>query len=316
MDIGLQRRNSMLNTTMGPGILNLLESEDTIEIFRNPDSSIWVDRFCVGMVKTDIRQEEAEAQRMVELVASYKEGGFCNEKCPDVSAILPGYGYRFQGNVPPIVTGITWNIRKPTNYTIPLNKFVSDGVITQEEHDLLIARIKEKNNIMVIGGTSSGKTTLTNSLLQEIAKLGERLISIEDTPELKCPAENWVPMYTCNYRTMTDLLKNAMRMTPKRIVVGEVRDGSAAALLKAWNTGHPGGIATIHADSPLDGLIRMEDLIREANVVPVPRSIARAINLLVFIEPYDNAAGRKVTAIKEVEKTLSLSGEYQLKNIS
>lgn len=126
---------------------------------------------------------------------------------------------------------------------------------------------------------------------------------IEDTKELQCPADDKVELLTKNIEprvTMTDLLRMTLRLRPDRIIIGEVRGPEALAMLKAWNTGHPGGVATIHANSATEALQRIEDLVGEASQIIPKRSIASAINLVIFIERLPHGAGRAVSAISEV----------------
>ena len=176
--------------------------------------------------------------------------------------------------------------------------------------------VVERKNILVAGGTGSGKTTLVNAILAEPPFRSDRIVLIEDTKELQCPAEDKVELLTKNTEprvTMTDLLRMTLRLRPDRIIIGEVRGPEALAMLKAWNTGHPGGIATIHANSATEALQRIEDLVGEASQIIPKRSIASAVNLVIFVERVSDAPGRKVSA---VSKVLGLHcAEYQMENL-
>ena len=150
-------------------------------------------------------------------------------------------------------------------------------------------------------GTGSGKTTLANALLAEPAFALDRVVIIEDTAELQCAAADRVELLTKRIEpavTMADLVRDTLRLRPDRIVIGEVRDGSALDLLKAWNTGHPGGLATIHANSAHEALSRLEDLIGEVTQRIPHRAIAAAINIVVFIER--TREGRRVRSVSKV----------------
>jgi type IV secretion system protein VirB11 len=162
--------------------------------------------------------------------------------------------------------------------------YVRDGIMTAEAARSLSQAAVERRNILVAGGTSSGKTTLANALLAEIAALDERVILIEDTRELQSAAPDTVALRTRRGVVgMADLVRSTLRLRPDRIIVGEVRGGEALDMLKAWNTGHPGGIATVHANGARAALYRLEQLAQEA-VVTVPRRlVAEAIDLVVFI---------------------------------
>ena len=157
---------------------------------------------------------------------------------------------------------------------------------------------------------------MVNAILAEPPFRSDRIILIEDTKELQCPAEDKVELLTKNTEprvTMTDLLRMTLRLRPDRIIIGEVRGPEALAMLKAWNTGHPGGVATIHANSATEALQRIEDLVGEASQIIPKRSIAAAINLVIFIERLSHGAGRAVSAVSEV--TGLAAGEYQIADL-
>jgi type IV secretion system protein VirB11 len=185
---------------------------------------------------------------------------------------------------------------------------VVNRILTALEADTLKRAVIARKNILIAGGTSSGKTTLANALLAEMAQLDERVILIEDTRELQCAAPDCVALRTKpGVASLDDLVRSTLRLRPDRIVVGEVRGAEALAMLKAWNTGHPGGIATVHANSAIAALYRIEQLIQEA-VVTVPRRlIAEAIDLVVFIGGRGNT--RRIEAIAEVAG-LGADGDY------
>jgi type IV secretion system protein VirB11 len=208
-------------------------------------------------------------------------------------------GERFEGILPPVAAGPCFSIRKPASRVYTLVDYVRDGVMSAEAARLLSIAAAERRNILVAGGTSSGKTTLANALLAEVAALGERLILIEDTRELQSAAPDTVALRTRpGIVSMADLVRSTLRLRPDRIIVGEVRGGEALDMLKAWNTGHPGGIATVHANSALSALYRLEQLIQEA-VVTVPRRlVADAIDLVLFLS--GRGSGRRLDTILSV----------------
>ena len=180
--------------------------------------------------------------------------------------------------------------------------------------DALPKAVRHRSNLLIAGGTSSGKTTLVNALLAEIAGLDERVILIEDTRELQCAAADCVALRTrTGVVSMADLVRSTLRLRPDRIIVGEVRGGEALDMLKAWNTGHPGGIATVHANSARSALYRLEQLVQE-NVVTVPRRlIAEAIDLVVFIQ--GRGTGRRIETIAEVTG-LDGNGDYAVTDLA
>jgi P-type conjugative transfer ATPase TrbB len=253
-----------------------------------------------------------QVERIVRLVASHARGEV-HAAAPLVSAELPPHGdglagERFEGVLPPVSTGPCFSIRKPAARVYTLTDYVRDGIMRPEAARLLAAAAVDRRNILVAGGTSSGKTTLANALLAEVAALDERVILIEDTRELQCAAPDTVALRTRpGVVTMADLLRSTLRLRPDRIVVGEVRGGEALDMLKAWNTGHPGGIATVHANSAVAALYRLEQLIQEA-VATVPRQlIAEAIDMVVFIAGRGSA--RRIESIVAVHG-LDLGGRY------
>jgi type IV secretion system protein TrbB len=215
--------------------------------------------------------------------------------------------------LPPVSTGPCFSIRKPASRIYTLADYVADGIMGAEAARLLSLAVVDRRNILVAGGTSSGKTTLANALLAELAPRDERVLIIEDTRELQCAAPDTVALRTRpGVVAMSDLVRSTLRLRPDRIIVGEVRGGEALDMLKAWNTGHPGGIATVHANSAASALYRLEQLIQEA-VVTVPRRlIAEAIDLIVFISGRGTA--RRIDTIAAVEG-LAASGDYALRTL-
>jgi type IV secretion system protein VirB11 len=180
-----------------------------------------------------------------------------------------------------------FTIRKRASVVFTLTDYIAAGILSVAAADLIRRAVAEHQNILVAGGTGSGKTTLVNAILAEPSLRGDRLVIIEDTKELQCPAEDKVELLTKSTEprvTMTDLLRMTLRLRPDRIIIGEVRGPEALAMLKAWNTGHPGGVATIHANSAADAMRRIEDLVGEASQVVPHRSIAAAVNFVLFIE--------------------------------
>lgn len=286
--LSAERRRAMIRTAMGPAIAAALANPRVIEIMVNPDGVLRVDILGEGRVDTDVRLDPAQVERIVRLVASHARVEVHGE-APIVSAELPPHaegraGERFEGVLPPVSTGPCFAIRKPAERLYRLIDYVSDGIIMPDAARILSLAVVERRNILVAGGTSSGKTTLANALLAEMAALDERVILIEDTRELQCPASDTVALRTRpGVITMADLVRSTLRLRPDRIIVGEVRGPEALDMLKAWNTGHPGGIATVHANSAGSALHRIEQLIQEASVTVPRHLIADAIDLIVFI---------------------------------
>jgi type IV secretion system protein TrbB len=300
--VSTQRRRAMLRTAMGPAIAAALSDPRVLEIMVNPDGALRIDILGEGRVDTDVKLDAPQVERIIRLVASHVRSEVHGDK-PIVSAELPplgtGAGERFEGILPPVSTAPCFSIRKPAVRIYTLMDYVTDGIMSAEAASLLSIAVTDRRNILVAGGTSSGKTTLANALLAEMAHLDERVILIEDTRELQSPARDTVALRTrADTVTMGDLVRSTLRLRPDRIIVGEVRGGEALDMLKAWNTGHPGGIATVHANSAASALYRIEQLIQEA-VVTVPRRlVAEAIDMIVFIAGRGTA--RRIETIARV----------------
>lgn len=305
----IQRGARMLRTALGPAIARFLEDAGVIEVMLNPDGRLWIDRLSEGLADTGERLSPEDGERIVRLVAHHV-GAEVHAGAPRVSAELPGTGERFEGLLPPIVTGPVFAIRKPAVSIFSLDDYVAAQIMTADQAALLREAVADRANIVVAGGTGTGKTTLINALLDEVAKGEDRVLIIEDTRELQCRAENKVPMRTKDgVVDLTDLARSSMRLRPDRIFIGEVRGPEALDLLKLWGTGHPGGMGTIHAGTALGALRRLEQLIQEA-VVTVPKAlIAETIDLVAVLSGRGSA--RRLAELARVEG-LGPDGDYRL----
>jgi type IV secretion system protein TrbB len=299
-DVSKSRKYDALKTALAP-IMGYLDDPLVLEIMVNADGKVWIDKFRDGMFFSGIVMLSEEVERIVRLLAAAMNTEV-NEKSPSLSAKLPGWGARVQASVPPIVAAAVFSFRKPAKIVYSIQDYVDSNILNAEESSFLRKAIRDRKNILVGGGTGSGKTTFVNALLQEVACSNDRVYLVEDNPELQCDAENKVeiivqpPVYTHQKAIM-----DALRFRPDRIIIGEVRDGAAVDMLKAWNTGHPGGIATIHANSTASMLDRLCQLCEE--VMPhAPRYlIADAVNICVHLKrDIEHPTGRSITGIMEV----------------
>lgn len=308
----MSRGARMLRTALGPAIARLLDDPAIVEVMLNPDGRLWADRLSSGLMDTGEMVSASDGERIVRLVAHHV-GAEVHAGAPRVSAELPETGERFEGLLPPVVAAPTFAIRKPAVAVFTLNDYVAAGIMSSRRADALRGAVAARKNILVAGGTSSGKTTLTNALLAEIAKSSDRVVLIEDTRELQCKAPNLVALRTKDgVVSLSDLVRSSLRLRPDRIPIGEVRGAEALDLLKAWGTGHPGGIGTIHAGSALGALRRLEQLIQEA-VVTVPRAlIAETINVIAVLSGRGNE--RRLAELAGVDG-LGASGDYVLSTI-
>jgi type IV secretion system protein TrbB len=297
----LDRRIQMLRTAMGPLIAAALEDPDVVEVMLNPDRTLWVDRLSSGRAPMDVELSEADGERIIRLVAAHV-GAEVHRGQPLLSAELPETGERFEGILPPAAPGPAFALRKRAIGVIPLERYVVDGMMTVSQAGFLVRAVRERQNVLIAGATSSGKTTLANALLAEIAATGDRVLVLEDTVELQCVARDHVPLRTrAGVVSMTELVRSSMRLRPDRVVVGEVRGAEALDLIKVWGTGHPGGIATIHAGSALGALLRLEQLIAEAvNVVIhiAGRGRKRRIESIARVIGFDGVGYRLADAME------------------
>ncbi|TIU45957.1 MAG: P-type conjugative transfer ATPase TrbB [Mesorhizobium sp.] len=305
----VSRGARMLRTALGPAIAGFLEDPAIVEVMLNPDGRLWTDRLKEGLCATDEILIPADGERIVRLVAHHV-GAEVHSGSPRVSAELPETGERFEGLLPPVVAAPTFAIRKPAVAVFTLEDYVAAGIMTESQADVLRLAVKRRKNVLVAGGTSTGKTTLVNALLAEVAKSADRVVLIEDTRELQCAAPNLVALRTKDgVASLSDLVKSSLRLRPDRIPIGEVRGVEALDLLKAWGTGHPGGIGTIHAGSALGALRRLEQLVQEA-VVTVPRAlIAETIDIVAVLS--GRGSSRRLVEIALIDGLDPGTGDYR-----
>lgn len=305
----LIRSARMLRTAMGPDIAAWLDDPSVVEVMLNPDGQLWTDRLKVGLAASGVALTQAEGERIVRLVAHHV-GAEAHAGAPRVSAELPETGERFEGLLPPVVAAPAFSIRKAACAVFDLGSYVEGGVMTHGQALALQAAVADRKNILVAGGTSTGKTTLVNALLAEVAKSGDRVVLIEDTRELQCSAPNLVALRTKDgVAGLAELVRSALRLRPDRIPIGEVRGAEALDLLKAWGTGHPGGVGTLHAGSAIGALRRLEQLTLEA-VSVVPRAlIAETIDVIAVLA--GRGQQRRLVELVAVHG-LSAAGHYHL----
>jgi len=307
-----RRVKEKLMREMGPIVSRLLQEPDVVEILLNPDHSLWVERLGQEMEVVG-KMPANQAEALMTTVASTLKTVMTAQN-PILECELPFDGSRFEALIPPVVSAPTFTIRKKAQKIFTLDDYVESGIMSAAQKETLINAVKERKNILVVGGTGTGKTTLSNAILHAIAEYtpDHRCILIEDTAELQPKNKNVVVMRTSQEVTMLGLLKATMRLRPDRIIVGEVRGGEALSLLKAWNTGHPGGVATVHANNALAGLTRVEQLISEASTTPMASLIAEAVDVVVCIAKHNGSRViREIISVTGYE-----NGQYQYQQIA
>jgi P-type conjugative transfer ATPase TrbB len=306
------RSARMLRTALGPAIATFLDDRSIVEVMLNPDGRLWIDRLSGGLEDTGKTLSAADDPLAVRLVAHHV-GAEVHADRPRVSAELPETGERFEGLLPPVVTAPAFAIRKPAVAVFTLDDYVAAGTMTAREAGSLRAAVVSRKNILVAGGTGTGKTTLTNALLVEIAGTSDRVVLIEDTRELQCRAPNLVAMRTKDgVASLSDLVRSSLRLRPDRIPIGEVRGAEALDLLKAWGTGHPGGIGTIHAGTAIGAIRRLEQLIQEA-VVTVPKAlIAETIDLVAVLR--GRGSERRLSELAFIAGLDPATGDYRVQS--
>jgi type IV secretion system protein VirB11 len=298
------RYGEMIARYLGPAILRAIADDDVTEIYLNPqDGAVRFDTRSRGRVESGARMDAHRVEMFLNAVASSLDLTLGADN-PRIEAELPAAGFRgsrLQGFVPPVTPAPAFNIRKPPSIIYSLDDYAVAGIISLAQRAEFHRAAVEHRNVLIAGGTNSGKTTLANALLKEITDVfpSERIVILEDTVELQCAAQDHLALRTTPNVTLAQLVKSALRTSPNRIVVGEVRGGEALDLLDAWATGHPGGVATVHASSAEGALARLDRLAQRANVSPQRYLVAETIHLIAVIE--GGNAGRRVTDLVRVE---------------
>lgn len=313
------RQVEALRRAFGPQVLALFTDDTVVEIMLNPDGMLWIERLGAGMACIG-SMPAVQAMAVIQTAAALADEVVTHD-CPILEIELPNGGSEFGGArlealIAPVVARPSFAIRKKAVLVFTLDDYVARSIMNADHRAAIADAVAQRLNILVAGGTGTGKTTLANAILESIARIDtdSRIVIIEDTRELQCAAKNAVFLRTSENVDQTRLLRATMRLRPDRIVVGEVRDRSALALLKAWNTGHPGGIGTVHANDARAALIRVGQLVQEANVPPAPELIAEAVNVVVSIK---RAAGPAARFVDEVVRVRGYSaGEFVFERLS
>lgn len=297
-EISEERLNSLLEYSFGE-INRYLQDDDVIEIMGNSDGKLFIDTLSKGRKYTGIELNDEKTLQTINAIASYYET-VVDKHTPILSAELPRTGYRFEAILDTNAAHPVFTIRKKALLVFSLDDYVKQGNMTEKQRQSIINAVIARKNILVAGGTSSGKTTLTNAIIREIATTGDRLVIIEETKEIQCIAEDYVQLKTSDSADIRSLLRSTMRLRPDRILIGEIRSGEALDLLTAWNSGHPGGVSTIHAETVEGALKQLEQYIQRVSVAKQEELIGMTVNVIVTVQRIGQK--RMVTGIYEIKK--------------
>ncbi len=304
-------------TMKNAGLFDLLFDSTLTEIMVNPDGRLWVDRVGKGMEDTGRKIPPEHVEAIIRCVASYNHT-VCHENQPLLEADLIDFGYaRFQGVLPPVTLAPAISIRRKAILDYSLDDLCQKKrMLTKGQTAIIRKAVTERKNIIISGGTNTGKTTLANALLKEFAD-ADRVVTLEETMELDTVVvKNCFPLRTMNGTVSMDaLLRTALRLRPDRVLIGEVRGKEAWSLLKILSSGHSGGLCTIHAFGGKRTLVRLEQLVLEASIREIPRElIGDVIDLDIHLKK-DTKTGKRW-----VDKIFSINGyrdgEYEVEIIS
>lgn len=297
-----QRNHEKLRRECGSVFLQALDDPRTIEIILNPDGRLWQERLgeemrCIGTMAA------SQAEAMLRTVAAYLDTTISRDN-PLLEGEFPLDSSRFSGLLPPIVTAPAFALRKKASAIFTLEQYVEHGIMSDQQYEVICSAVTHRKNIVISGGTGSGKTTLTNAVIHQMVvdDPGCRFIIIEDTGEIQCSAQNYLQLHTFRALNIMELVRRSLRLRPDRILVGEVRNEEALDLLMAWNTGHAGGVATVHANNAFATLSRLHMLVgmnRGRAPDPIEPLIGEAVDLIIHIGKTEGGK-RKVQEILAV----------------
>ncbi|WP_371367799.1 hypothetical protein SRRS_16050 [Sporomusa rhizae] len=305
------RTEETLYYLLGEDIRAYLIDDNITEIYLNSNSDvIWIDTKDKGRVATGKTMDAQTAANVIYTIADLT-GKVCNDTNETLAAEFQGI--RFQGLLPRVVEKPAFNMRKHCAGLLTLDDYVKSGIMTKRQREFLLEAIYSHKNILAAGGTKSGKTTFLNAILAEIAKTGDRVVLLEDTKELQCVAKDMDRLLTTENKTLEDLLRDTLRLTPERIIVGEVRGAEALILLDAWSTGHKGGASTVHANSARQTLRRLEELAARAEARAHQYMIGEAIDIIVYLRY--SGLQRRVEQILAVDGWDAAKEEYLVRDL-
>jgi type IV secretion system protein TrbB len=319
MPEGGKEHSEAMRRYLGGGVVAALGDEDVTEIYVNAgDGGVWLDRRSVGRVRSAVVLGEGQIRSFLNAVAHAHRVELTREN-PQLQAELPDDELfrqaRLQGLIPPLAEAPVFVLRKPATRVFSLDEYVRQGILTPAHRAALAGAVEARANVLVAGGTRSGKTTFVNAVLLEITTLcpRDRVVVLEDTRELQCAARDRLALRTTDEVDLAGLVRLTLRSSPDRIVIGEVRDKAAMQLLDAWSTGHPGGVATVHATDAAGALERLDRLAQRNGVPSQAHLVAEAVDLVVVI-----VGGSQPRRVREMVRVRGLDrdGCYELETIA
>lgn len=304
-EITKQRQmNNLLNEIKE--IVPILEDKNVQNIYIIGTGRVLYDHFIEGTIKTDITYSTSQILKIINFIAAMQNEVVGKDGIPVLESLLPKYNFRIEAVVSPWLIKPQLTIRRPTPYIIPLSKWLEQKQISKEHYELLVEAIKNKKNIVISGATSSGKTTFLNTCIQTMVDNypDDRILIIEDTPEIICTAEN-CSIFHIRKSEAQRAMEVAMRWSMKRLIFGEIRNGIILKeLIEIWNTGHPGNFTTIHASSCAETIDRMKGLLSSPEFQDAKNRISTTIDYIVHLTDKKVDEIMAVSAIDNLSKTI------------
>lgn len=302
--------------SFGQDIISYMNKKGVIEISLEQDGFIWVEEFGQPeRINTGIKLSNTDSTKIIKLVSRFN-GHTITRENPKIDGVTPN-GMRFSALMYDCVQyKNTFSIRKPSGVVIPLSQYVDRNIMTKEQVDFIAKQIMDKKNILFSGGTSSGKTTSINSFMTVLKDSGDKIISIEDTPELMLSSKIWTRLISNRYIKPIELLQQCMRLSPDRMMIGEIRTGEVTLeFLKAMNSGHNGGITSIHANNAYSTILKLEQYLSEVLSGEYWRLISTAVDMIinVGINPvtHERPMVKEIAVLKGYDRK---SGDYILED--
>jgi len=281
-------------------LIPYFETKTITDIYVYGNGNVFVEDFEKGTFDTGVVLSLSDRMRIIYSLSSVVDIPIDKWLRPTLESIIPEYNIRTTAILDPWLAAPELTFRRPAEKIHSFEDYLSEGRMSQELYDKIISNIKNRSNIVISGATGSGKTTFTNACIAKMVEFtpNERIYIVEDTPELQCNSPFKTQLYIRKEQAVI-AIQTALRFTPKRIIFGEIRSGEVAVeLLEAWNTGHPGNVTTIHADSAASTIPRIEGLLRQVIKGQLP-NLAESIHLIVHLK---NKTVVEALTVREIQE--------------